>query len=459
MTDILSSDEHVSYVAEDAPKHAPLAGLKIPKKTMPILHTNNAAIKSVNDGPRYVYLARYSPMCKCFKITSITYLVYLIVASVLLIFNTSFCGMDAPSHTLRLRNVTYPITYEGLTASSTTNSTYPVYNGQQDTVFFFDPSKSTSLQLLSNETVFRMDRFPLALVLNYTQSGKNEISQLVFGDKTNPSIEDNGAAFDIVVSNPKRKRFTTAESFFNFNYWAKREQRYNYTGNGKTGICSSAFQSQNNEFWRVANTREPETTVSLWFVSLDSLTASKEACSDDYRVHVLTSEYFCFSPMLIREVPFHTVLFNGSHQTSEIIVDFNKKAADSKIGFKFIDSKVSRIWLTKANSDDTIDVSVQNSEVVFYIPKNEEVKFYGVTGNRTTSSNSQELYKLEYQIKNENIINKNLQIKLQQVVGFTPEAVGNVVTFGNSKVTFDFEGNSRKITFDPATWTATVENI
>lgn len=53
------------------------------------------------------------------------------------------------------------------------------------------------------------NNFPMAVLLNWTADGDNEINRLSFAPQTNISSKDNGASFDIELTNPKRKRVST----------------------------------------------------------------------------------------------------------------------------------------------------------------------------------------------------------------------------------------------------------
>ena len=73
-------------------------------------------------------------------------------------------------------------------------------------------------------------QFPLSLIVNYTVGGKNSMQNLTFTSKTTTDVADNGAAFDILLSNPKRKRLATSEAWFDFDYWSPDGMTLNYEG-------------------------------------------------------------------------------------------------------------------------------------------------------------------------------------------------------------------------------------
>jgi len=62
--------------------------------------------------------------------------------------------------------------------------------------------------------------------------------------------------------------------------------------------------SETMQPWVYADSRSNMSTVPLWFVSLNNLTAAKAECSSDYPVTIKLMDWFCISPLLVRDVPF-----------------------------------------------------------------------------------------------------------------------------------------------------------
>lgn len=144
-----------------------------------------------------MYVARYSPLCQCIRACAIAYVVLVAVVAVMLAINVNMCGLDAATHTLRMRNVTYPTGYQGLTTKQ--GSTYPTYmDGVSDrlrqlefsvetneyTPTDFDGQTATGklVRFKSSEDI-TFGNFPLALVMNFTMQGDNEIHRLSFAAK------------------------------------------------------------------------------------------------------------------------------------------------------------------------------------------------------------------------------------------------------------------------------------
>lgn len=95
--------------------------------------------RQVQEGPQYIYLAKYSPLCRCMRVSCLSYLILLVIMSIMLIINTNYCGLDADRHTMRLRNVTYPIAQKGY-ISTGPKSTWYNDTGIEDDFEEFDPS-------------------------------------------------------------------------------------------------------------------------------------------------------------------------------------------------------------------------------------------------------------------------------------------------------------------------------
>ena len=73
-------------------------------------------------------MAKLSPLCNFLKSVFLIYLGVLIFSTLLLVINNHACGLDADNHILRMRNVTSPITYEGMCLANKSTERYPVYD-------------------------------------------------------------------------------------------------------------------------------------------------------------------------------------------------------------------------------------------------------------------------------------------------------------------------------------------
>lgn len=107
--------------------------------------------------------------------------------------------------------------------------------------------------------------------MNATMGGENEIVNLTFTDQNVISVEDNGASFDIVIGNKKRKRLVTPEPWFNFDFWAGNTTgiRYNYTDTNKQSRkCMKTAIDAGNNSWFLANYLEPSSITPTWFVDM-----------------------------------------------------------------------------------------------------------------------------------------------------------------------------------------------
>ena len=66
----------------------------------------------VND---FVYFSRLSPLCRSLCTCCYVYLIMIAITAILLAVNIKSCGMDARQHIMRMRNITGPVTFPGIT--------------------------------------------------------------------------------------------------------------------------------------------------------------------------------------------------------------------------------------------------------------------------------------------------------------------------------------------------------
>ncbi|CAL6076055.1 Conserved_hypothetical protein [Hexamita inflata] len=446
----------------EEPKKNVIGGLKI--------HKDKAKIKEINEGPDYVYLARFSPLCKCVKYSILLYICVAAITAAMLSINIHVCGLDASTHTLRMRKVVYPITATGLTAKQNADGVYKTYENLQDTVKFFDfniydSDTQAKYELIPNTTQISIPDFPLALVFNFTYAPKIAISSISFTTKNASSLvtEDNGAAFEIQIDNPKRTRMQISEPWFNFDYWFNVNERYNYldknlntAGPNVNKMCGTNFDyTDGSGKWYLADSRDKFSQIPLWFVDMRTLSQADVNCAGDYGVTFKLQKFFCFSPLLIRQVPSQMVTFADIELNSEIIVDFDNTVSNDQVGYTIQNSAVNRIWLTKASADGTIKLDLHNSNATFYIPKDKDsqISFFAQSGNISTPEIPMELYQTEFQINNNVGINTIIKIEPvsgQTIVIQTKTTVAGVtqqtVNIGSSiTLTFIFEDPNQKI--------------
>ncbi|CAL5998077.1 Conserved_hypothetical protein [Hexamita inflata] len=425
-------------------------------------------IARVTVEPNYVYLARFSPLCKCVKYSILLYICVAAITAAMLSINIHVCGLDASTHTLRMRKVMYPITATGLTSSDTTPNIYKTYDDLNDTVRFFAFNQVidnlAQYELIQNTTSISIPDFPLALVFNFTYAPKIAISSISFTTKNASSLvtEDNGAAFEIVIDNPKRTRMQISEPWFNFDYWFNVNERYNYFSKGTNQpgpnvnkMCGTNFDySDGTGKWYLADSRDKFSQIPLWFVDMRTLSQADVNCAGDYGVTFKLQKFFCFSPLLIRQVPSQIVKFTDIELNSEIIVDFDNTVSNEQVGYEIKNSAVNRIWLTKASADGTIKMDLYNANATFYIPKNDKISFFAQSGNISTPEIPMELYQTEFQIYNK--VGPGTIIVIEEIAGQTvtvvpktlPTDTQQIVNIGSSiKLTFIFEDSTQKIIF------------
>ncbi|CAL6043867.1 Conserved_hypothetical protein [Hexamita inflata] len=426
---------------------------------------NQSSLKNIFKGkaqkvfqePDYVYFAKNSPLCKFVCRSLILYLFLVAATSAMLSLNIYKCGLDAPVHTMRMRNSTYPVTQTGLTSSQSAPDTHDTYDADlQDVTSFFTPASYSraDAKLTQINTSVIAGQFPLALVLNYTASVNVSIQSLSFLQSDLLTSEDNGARLDIDVSNVKRTRVITNESWFNFDYWADNSTRFNYTSaNGLAAgprpmeLCGQHMASQN---WFNADQRDPASVIPLWFIDLGTLINAKPGCQDaTYSMTVRLDKWFCFSPLLIRDVPKQTVYFENLTLTSEVIVDFNlDRVSGGTLGYSIRDSNIKRIWLTKHDANKEIYVYANNSIVTFYVPKiiGNQITFYGLSGRKNTNESANEIYQTSYKVKNTVTATTTIKITKLSTQTLTVNMPLFQLSYGDTIISFVFEDNTQSIT-------------
>lgn len=190
---------------------------------------HHGVARKVIEDQNLVYVSKLSPFCRFLKWTVLIYLIMLGITVIFMVVNNYSCGLDANQHTIRMRNVTTPVNSHGFVGETRRKEVFPTYDANEDTVEYMNFTTKSNLQLVNMSAGLEIDEFPLQVLLNYTQSEDQKINALYLHDGPNVSVEDNGAAFDIVLENPKRKRVITQEPWFNFDYWLNPSVQYNLT--------------------------------------------------------------------------------------------------------------------------------------------------------------------------------------------------------------------------------------
>ncbi|CAL6035057.1 Conserved_hypothetical protein [Hexamita inflata] len=219
-------------------------------------------------------------------------------------------------------------------------------------------------------------------------------------------------------------------------------------------MCGTNFDyTDGTGKWYLADSRDKFSQIPLWFVDMRTLSQADVNCAGDYGVTFKLQKFFCFSPLLIRQVPSQMVKFSDIELNSEIIVDFDNTVSNEQVGYEIKNSAVNRIWLTKASADGTIKLDLHNANATFYIPKNNKISFFAQSGNISTPEIPMELYQTEFQIYNK--VGVNTIIKIEPVSGQTIDiqskttvagVTQQIVNIGSSiTLTFIFEDSAQYI--------------
>lgn len=184
------------------------------------------------------------------------------------------------------------------------------------------------------------------------------------------------------------------------NYWQEEKVRLNYVGGGPRSLCSGRLVLANGSSWDIADPRSRLTQVPLWFVSMHSIVQAPRAlCTADYGVTVRLHPYFCFSPLLVRQVPYLDVGFADVAVTSDIVIDFaGPVPGHAAPGFHLDNASVNRLWLVRSPGAP-MPLSLTTSNVTFYFPSAARAAtvFYGYAGTASeVVGQTRTLYQLEY---------------------------------------------------------------
>jgi len=180
-------------------------------------------------------------------------------------------------------------------------------------------------------------------------------------------------------------------------------------------VCGADFEyaQEPEKPWFIANTNTSLSVMPLWVINLNNLVDAPGNCEQDYDVNLLVNGWFCYAPLVIRQFPgYAPVKFSSvTSLIGDIIIDYQESDREF-VTYAFEDSSVNRIWLTKADVNNTITIDAQGQQNLlnFYIPENKIHKFYGISGNTTSKEVASEMYQMEYNLESK--INDGTTIKV-----------------------------------------------
>lgn len=304
-------------------------------------------IKHLNNSPLY-YTIRF---------ILIVYAVTFILAITYNSCDLLLCYLQAPIHSVRIRNTSLPTETPGFLFNITTyepGKTGPYYlqgylrdvnivalepyGLNSSAIINSTEEKSNYLINLKLNTSPRhvLGVFPMAIVMNGTNSinliENICMSSLQFVTFPRASVRptDGGTAASFDIINPNRKRIWVNSMWYSFSYWSSVESIYNddrFTQEQKnthgipqledvpktkyycTAQISSIIPSQYNK-----------SNVPIWFMNLSEASTARlkgKICSDNYGMVINLSTWFCISPLLIydlrlKKVELNNIVFNGN---------------------------------------------------------------------------------------------------------------------------------------------------
>jgi len=259
--------------------------------------------------------------------------VLLALTGVFFVVDMLTCGLQGYEHKLRLRNTTID-TFD--TGDNTVGVRGSYFSTSADEFTLYNGSGIISLNG-TQENLQNLSSFPLGLIVNDTyelygsttdQDGKVFIDstsfwKLEFLEPKPPTVTDNGAKFNVQISNLNRKRIVSRVPWFNFGYWTPSVFLRNTLENGTGPSYSVPFTDRCNIEPAVSSLSNAS-NLPVWVLPLHSANHHQYAgCRPDYVLGFKPDPWFCFSPLLIREIrKTNTIVFDATLFNGLLVPDF-----------------------------------------------------------------------------------------------------------------------------------------
>ncbi|EFO65007.1 Hypothetical protein GLP15_2551 [Giardia lamblia P15] len=372
-------------------------------------------IKHLNNSPLY-YTIRF---------ILIIYLVTFILAT---IYNTSdllFCYLQAPVHSIRIRNTSLPTENKGfLFNASNYHSGETIAHYLQGylkdvNIVVLEPyglndkyepnSTEEKENYLINTNPNAIPRliqgvFPMAIVMNGTNSADPtyniSMDSLWFATFPQASVRptDGGTAASVDILNPNRKRIWVNSMWYSFSYWSSVETIYSdtrFTDDQKKthGIPNLSDVPKTNYYCTtqmssILPSQYNKSNVPIWFMNLTEASTARLKgiiCSSNYGLVLNLSTWFCISPLLIYDLRLKSVVLSNVTFSGNLVLDFRTDEKDSSTTLETLSylphekrtlpynlllnsSSLKIMTLTKDIKEFVID-SFGQSNFTFTIPK------------------------------------------------------------------------------------------
>ena len=310
-----------------------------------------------------------SPLYYTIRLILIAYVIALIFAGVYNACDLLFCYLQAPVHSIRMRNTSLPTENPGFlfnVSDYQQGETIAYYlQGYLKNVNFavLEPY-GLNTQYAPNSTKEKenylintdpdaiprliLGAFPMAIVMNGTNSIDSVhnvcMASLRFTTfpKTSVRPTDGGTAASFDILNPNKKRIWVNSMWYSFSYWSgvssiytdnrfTEDQKKTYSIPKLADIPKTNYYCT-TQMSNILPSQYNKSNVPIWFMNLSEASAVKwkgAICSDNYGMVLNLSSWFCISPLLIYDLRLKTVTLLNTTFSGNLILDFRTDEQDS----------------------------------------------------------------------------------------------------------------------------------
>lgn len=312
-----------------------------------------------------------SPLYYTIRLILIIYLVTFILATIYNASDLLFCYLQAPVHSIRIRNTSLPTENKGFLFNASSyhpgetiayylqgylkdvnivvlepyglNTNYEPNSIEEKQNYLINIDPNVTPRLIQGA-------FPMAIVMNGTNSADPAHSicmdSLWFTTFPKASVRptDGGIAASVDILNPNRKRIWVNSMWYSFSYWSSVESIYSdtrFTDDQKKahGIPNLSDVPKTNYYCTtqissILPSQYNKSNVPIWFMNLSEASTARLKgiiCSSNYGLVLNLSTWFCISPLLIYDLRLKKVMLSNVTFNGNLVLDFRTDEKDSSI--------------------------------------------------------------------------------------------------------------------------------